>query len=79
MPIYQWVGKTLSGEVRRGEMEAADAKLVEARLRRLQIIPLKIQERRESALARFRPKKVEARSWPSSLASWLLCWNPGCP
>lgn len=58
MPVYTWVGKTLSGEVRRGEMEAADAKLVEARLRRLQIIPLKIEERKISGLARFRPKRV---------------------
>ncbi|QJA06894.1 type II secretion system F family protein [Thermosulfurimonas marina] len=58
MPLYHWVGKTLSGEVRRGEMEAADAKLVEARLRRLQITPLKVEERKESFLARFQPKKV---------------------
>ncbi len=58
MPIYSWVGKTLSGEVKRGEMEAPDVKLVEARLRRLQIIPLKITEKKESVLARFHRKKV---------------------
>ncbi|WP_297056637.1 type II secretion system F family protein [Thermosulfurimonas sp.] len=58
MPIYQWVGKTLSGEVRRGEMEAPDVKIVEARLRRLQVIPIKITERKQSVLARFQRKKV---------------------
>ena len=58
MPVYQWVGKTLSGEVRRGEMEAPDARLVEARLRRLQIIPVKITERKQTFLSRFQRKKV---------------------
>lgn len=61
MPIYSWVGKTLSGEVRRGEMEAPDPKLVEARLRRLRLIPLKITEKKESFLARFQPKRVKGK------------------
>ena len=61
MPIYTWVAKTLSGEVRRGEMEAPDPKLVEARLRRLQLIPLKVSEKKESFLARFRPKTVKGK------------------
>jgi type IV pilus assembly protein PilC len=44
-PVFRWSGKTKSGEVRAGEMEAQDAASVEARLRQMGIEPVKVRKK----------------------------------
>lgn len=45
LPVFAWEGKTKSGEVKRGEMEAADQTAVESRLRQMQISPTKVKKK----------------------------------
>lgn len=45
MPMYLWTGKTRSGELRNGEMEAPSAEIVEQRLRAQQITPTKVKKK----------------------------------
>lgn len=45
LPVFTWEGKTRSGDVRRGEMEAANADAVNARLRQMQITPTKVRRK----------------------------------
>src|SRR5512142_1488305 len=44
-PVFKWSGKTKSGEVRAGEMEAQDSAAVEARLRQMGIEPVKVRKK----------------------------------
>src|SRR5512133_2779042 len=44
-PVFRWSGKTKSGEVRAGEMEAQDAAAVEGRLRQMGIEPVKVRKK----------------------------------
>ncbi|MEW6430564.1 MAG: type II secretion system F family protein [Myxococcota bacterium] len=44
-PIYLWEAKTRAGEVKKGEMEAADPKAVEARLVSLGLSPTKVRKK----------------------------------
>lgn len=45
LPVFAWEGKTKTGEVRRGEMEASDQSAVETRLRQMQITPVKVKKK----------------------------------
>jgi type IV pilus assembly protein PilC len=44
-PVFRWSGKTKSGEVRAGEMEAQDSAAVETRLRQMGIEPVKVRKK----------------------------------
>ncbi len=44
-PVWKWTGKTKQGEDRSGEIEAADAASVEARLRQMGIEPVKVKKK----------------------------------
>jgi len=44
-PVFKWSGRTKQGEERAGEMEAADAAAVEARLRQMGIEPVKVRKK----------------------------------
>src|SRR5512138_3762276 len=44
-PVFKWSGKTKSGEVRAGEMEAQDSAAVEARIRQMGIEPVKVRKK----------------------------------
>ena len=44
-PVFKWTGKTKQGEERSGEMEAADASAVEARLRQIGVEPVKVKRK----------------------------------
>ena len=46
MPIFEWQGKSVTGEVRKGALEAPNPQLVEVYLRRLNIVPIKIQPKK---------------------------------
>lgn len=48
MPLFEWKGKSISGEIRSGVFEAPNSQIVEVYLRRLNIIPIKIQQKRET-------------------------------
>lgn len=43
MPVYTWVGRARGGEIRKGEIEAANEAQVRLQLRRLRVIPTKIK------------------------------------
>src|SRR5512140_2945030 len=45
VPLLRWSGKTKTGDVRSGEMEAQDAAAVEARLRQMGIEPTKVKKK----------------------------------
>ncbi len=45
LPTFTWEGKTRTGEVKKGEMEASDADAVNARLRQMQITPSKVKKK----------------------------------
>ena len=45
MAMFLWTGKTRSGDIRTGEMEAANAETVEQRLRAQQITPTKVRKK----------------------------------
>ncbi|MCP3677565.1 MAG: type II secretion system F family protein [Deltaproteobacteria bacterium] len=47
MPIFSYKGKTLSGEVRRGEIESSNLAMATSALRRQQIIPASISEKKK--------------------------------
>ena len=44
-PVWKWTGKTKSGEVRSGEMEASDDAAVRARLSQLGLEPVKVKKK----------------------------------
>jgi type IV pilus assembly protein PilC len=45
LPVFAWEGRTKTGEVKRGEMEASDAEAVNVRLRQMQIAPIKVKKK----------------------------------
>lgn len=45
LPIWLWEAKTKAGEVKKGEMEAADKASVEARLRQMGFTPAKVKKK----------------------------------
>jgi type IV pilus assembly protein PilC len=53
MPTYTWEGKSKLGEVKRGELVAENAAVARLQLRRQQISPGRIQEKRDKSLAKF--------------------------
>ncbi|MFQ5900453.1 MAG: type II secretion system F family protein, partial [Thermodesulfobacteriota bacterium] len=62
MPVYSWQGKTIRGEVKKGEVEAGNLALATALLRRQKIIPLKVKEKKKGIeINIFGPKKVQTK------------------
>lgn len=51
MPFFEWKGRAISGEIRSGVLEAPNSQVVEVYLRRLNIIPIKIQLKKEKAFS----------------------------
>src|SRR5919198_4014874 len=45
VPVWRWTGKTRQGEVRSGEMEAADADAVRARLSQMGLEPTRVRRK----------------------------------
>lgn len=63
MPIYKWEGKTLKGQIKKGEMEAPTEQAIRIHLRQQNIIPTKISTKsREIGLAFSFKRKVNQRS-----------------
>ena len=53
MPTYTWEGKSKLGEVKRGELVAENVAVARLQLRRQQIFPVRIQEKRDKPLTKF--------------------------
>ena len=51
MPVYEWIGKTPTGETVRGELEAPDERIVKVRLSRQKITPIKIKPKGKGLLS----------------------------
>ena len=45
LPMWTWEGKTRTGEIRRGEMEATDESQVSSRLRAMALVNLKVRKK----------------------------------
>jgi type IV pilus assembly protein PilC len=45
LPVFKWSGKTKTGDVRAGEMEAQDAAAVQTRLRQMGLDPVKVRKK----------------------------------
>ena len=69
MPVYKWEGKTRSGGVKRGTMEAPNEQAVTLRLKQQQIVPDKIQEAKSfmNKLNEFEIPGLEAKIKKKSL------------
>jgi type IV pilus assembly protein PilC len=53
MPTYNWEGKSKLGEVKRGELVAENVALAKLHLRKQQIFPIRIREKRERVIKKF--------------------------
>lgn len=60
MPVYEWIGKTPTGETVRGELEAPDERIVKVRLSRQKITPIKIKPKGKGLLS-LKKRKVSAK------------------
>lgn len=79
MPVYEWQGKSVTGEIRKGVLEAPNQQLVEVYLRRLNIIPVKIQLKKESALRIFRRKSVSGKELTYFTRQFAVILEAGLP
>src|SRR5512136_982490 len=63
MPTYKWEGKTLKGQIKKGEMEAATEQAIRIHLRQQNIVPTKIATKgKEFKIAFPYKRKVKQRS-----------------
>ncbi|RKX60645.1 MAG: type II secretion system F family protein [Thermodesulfobacteriota bacterium] len=56
MPLFEWRGKSVTGEIRKGVIEAPNPQVVEVYLRRLNITPINIIPKKE-AVFKFRLRR----------------------
>ncbi|MGC9141368.1 MAG: type II secretion system F family protein [Caldimicrobium sp.] len=78
MPFFEWKGKSISGEIRSGVLEAPNSQVVEVYLRRLNIIPIKIQQKKESAL-KFQFKRVSEKELTLFTRQFATVLEAGLP
>ncbi|WP_038055836.1 type II secretion system F family protein [Thermodesulfobacterium hydrogeniphilum] len=80
MPLYEWRGKSATGEIRKGVLEAPNPQLVEVYLRRLNITPIKINIKKESFFrALFRRKRVSDRDLTVFTRQFSVILEAGLP
>jgi len=79
MPIFEWQGKSVTGEVRKGALEAPNPQLVEVYLRRLNIVPIKIQPKKESAFRIFTRKSVSDKDLATFTRQFAVILEGGLP
>ncbi len=78
MPFFEWKGKSISGEVRSGVLEAPNPQVVEVYLRRLNIIPIKIQQKKESTL-KLQLKRVKDKELALFTRQFATVLEAGLP
>lgn len=76
MPVYAWEGKTRSGEVKKGEMEAASVAVVNDFLRRQGIAPADVKVKKEK---KKRGKKVTAKDIVIFVRQFATMIDAGLP
>ncbi len=79
MPLYEWRGRSATGEIRKGELEAPNPQLVEVYLRRLNITPIKISLKKKSILDRFVIKRVSERDLTIFTRQFSVILEAGLP
>ncbi len=80
MPIYEWEGRSLKGEYRKGVQKADSETLLRAAMRKEGVILTKATEREEKAAAKFNPKKKVKRIaigiWTRQLSTMITSGLP---
>ncbi len=79
MPYFEWKGRGASGEIRSGVLEAPTAQIVEVYLRRLNILPLKIQPKKESQIKLLKLKRVSDKELALFTRQFATVLNAGLP
>ncbi len=79
MPLFEWQGKSVTGEVRKGVLEAPSSQLVEVYLRRLNIIPIKIQPKKEFTFKLFTRKSVSEKDLATFTRQFAVVLEAGLP
>ncbi len=79
MPVYEWRGKSVTGEIRKGTLDAPNPQVVEVYLRRLNITPLKITPKKESFLIRFQKKSVSDKELALFTRQFATLLEAGLP
>jgi type IV pilus assembly protein PilC len=78
MPFFEWKGKSVSGEVRSGVLEAPNPQIVEVYLRRLNIVPFKIEQKKEGAF-KIRLKRVSEKELALFTRQFATVLEAGLP
>jgi len=79
MPLFEWQGKSVTGEIRSGVLDAPNQQLVEVYLRRLNIIPIKIKPKKETTFALFRRKSVSGKELTTFTRQFAVVLEAGLP
>lgn len=79
MPVYEWKGKSVTGEERKGVLEAANPQLVEVYLRRLNIVPIKIVEKKERIYKFLELKRVSDKDVANFTRQFAVMLEAGLP
>lgn len=79
MPLYEWKGKSVTGEERKGVLEAANPQLVEVYLRRLNIVPIKISEKKERTYKFLELKRVSDKDVANFTRQFAVMLEAGLP
>ncbi len=61
MPVYEWTGRTPTGELEKGVMEAPDERVVRLHLTREKIVPVEIKPKTKKFAGIFTFKKVKPK------------------
>ncbi len=61
MPVYEWTGRTPTGEIQKGVIEAPDERVVRLHLVREKIVPVEIKPKTEKSWGIFRFKRVKPK------------------
>jgi type IV pilus assembly protein PilC len=79
MPLFEWQGKSVTGEIRSGVLDAPNQQLVEVYLRRLNIIPIRIKPKKETTFALFRRKSVSGKELTTFTRQFAVVLEAGLP
>ncbi len=79
MPLFEWQGKSVTGEIRKGVFEAPSPQIVEVYLRRLNIVPIKIQQKKERTFKLFERKTVSDKDVATFTRQFGVILEAGVP
>ncbi len=78
MPVYEWRGKSATGEIRKGVLEAPNPQLVEVYLRKLNIVPIRIRLKKEGGF-RLERKSVSGKELALFTRQFATVLEAGLP